>query len=146
MSAARRATGAQPGWIAFDWAVVRLVPRVHQEEFVNVGVLLHARTAETLLARIAPDWERVRALAPDFDRAEGARQLEAVRRVAAGGGDAGPIGLLPSSERFHWLTAPRSAVVQTSPVRTGRCRELQAALDRLFEEQCRALAAGSGPR
>jgi hypothetical protein len=125
------------GWIEFDWVVVRLVPRVHREQFVNVGVVLHARTAETLLARIEPDWERVHALGADFDRAEAERQLDGLRRVAAGGAAGGPIGLLPPSERFHWLTAPRSAVIQTSAVRPGRCRELGGALDRLFDEQCR---------
>jgi Protein of unknown function (DUF3037) len=144
MSASRRAETARREWTAFDWAVVRLVPRVHQEEFVNVGVLLHARTVETLLARIEPDWARVHALAADFDRVEGERQLEALRRVAAGGTEAGPIGLLPSSERFHWLTAPRSAVIQTSAVRAGRARDLGEALDRLFEEQCRSSASATG--
>lgn len=143
MSASRRG-GAAREWTTFDWAVVRLVPRVHQEEFVNVGVLLHARTVETLLARIEPDWARVHALAADFDRVEGERQLEALRRVAAGGTEAGPIGLLPSSERFHWLTAPRSAVIQTSSVRTGRARDLKEALARLFEEQCKSSASTAG--
>jgi hypothetical protein len=124
-------------WTEFDWVVVRLVPRVHREQFVNVGVVLHARTAETLLARIEPDWDRVRALGAHFDRAEAERQLDGLRRVAAGGAAGGPIGLLPPSERFHWLTAPRSAVIQTSSVRPGRSTELGSALDRLFDEQCR---------
>jgi hypothetical protein len=129
--------GDAGNWVEFDWAVVRLVPRVHQEQFVNVGILLHARTTETLLARIEPDWDGVRALAPDLDRSEAERQLESFRKVAAGGAEGGPIGLLPPSERFHWLTAPRSAVIQTSDVRPARGADPWVALERLFHEQCR---------
>jgi hypothetical protein len=135
--------GGGAGWVDFDWAVVRLVPCVHREQFVNVGVLLHARTTEQLLARIEPSWDALRAFAPDLDRAEAERQLESFRRVAAGGGEGGPIGLLPPSERFHWLTAPRSAVVQTSDVRPGRGEDLRAALDLLFDEQCGARDEGA---
>ena len=123
-------------WIDFDYAVVRLVPRVHREEFVNVGVLLHARVAEQLLARIEPDWERVTSIDAQLDRTEAERQIEGMLSIVKGGEGGGPIGLLPPSERFHWLTAPRSAVVQTSPVHHGRCRDLDAALDRLFGREC----------
>jgi hypothetical protein len=87
MSQPERTAGQAGGWVEFDWAVVRLVPRVHREQFVNVGVLLHARTSETLLARIDPEWACVQALAPELDRAEAERQLESFRRVAAGGAE-----------------------------------------------------------
>jgi hypothetical protein len=145
MSGREPTGGAAGGWVEFDWVVVRLVPSVHREQFVNVGVLLHARTAETILARIEPDWDRVRPIAADLDRAEAERQLDSLRRIVAGGPGAAPIGLLPPSERFHWLTAPRSAVIQTSDVRPGRCTDLRKALDRLFDEQCRMPSGGARP-
>ncbi len=131
---------------AYEWATVRLVPRVHREEFLNVGVLLHARVEEVLAVRLAPDWERLRAVAPQLDRATVERHLEAFEARCRGeeiGDD--PVARLPPSERFHWLTAPRSAVVQTSPVRQGVASDLDAELDRLFAEQC-GRAGGSGSR
>jgi hypothetical protein len=125
------------GWIDFEWATVRLVPQVHQGEFLNVGVLLHARTAGYLDGKISLPEERVRALAPQLDRTLARKHLEAFLLICRGADRAGPVALLPPSERFHWLTAPRSAIVQTSAVHPGRCRDLAAALDRLYAEQCR---------
>lgn len=124
------------GWIDYDYAVVRLVPQVHLEQFINIGVVLHARTQEVLLARIEPDWRRAEAICSEIDRREVTRQVEGMLRIAAGDADAGPIALLPPSERFHWLTAPRSAVLQTSSVKTARTRDLEQALEALFVEQC----------
>lgn len=125
------------GWVDYDYAVVRVVPRVHTGTFINVGVVLHARTLGFLDARIAVDEERIREMCAPLDMCVLARALDAYARVCRGGVSAAPIGLLPPSERFHWLTAPRSAVLQTSPVHPGRCTDDPAeVLDRLFAEQC----------
>lgn len=131
------ATAAEDSWIDYEWAVVRLVPRVHQSQFENVGVLLHARTVSYLDARIEPDWKRIQFLAPSLDKRVAERHLEGFLGICRGAKSAGPVALLPPSERFHWLTAPRSAVVQTSEVHPGRCRDPATELGRLFDEQCR---------
>jgi hypothetical protein len=125
-------------WIDFEWATIRVVPRVHTGEFINVGVILHARTRELLALRIEPDFERLELLGADLDRAAVERHLDSYRRVAEGEADAGPVALLPPSERFHWLTSPRSSVVQTSEVHPGRSRDPRRELDHLFDEQCGA--------
>lgn len=129
-------TGADRDWIEFEWATIRVVPSVHREEFVNVGVLLHARRAEFLEARIRVPWERLEAIAQDLDRPAIERHLQAFELVTRGAEQGGEVALLPPSERFHWLTAPRSAVIQTSERRPGRAHDLAATLERLFEEQC----------
>jgi len=129
-------SGERGAWIPFESATVRLVPSVHREEFLNVGVILHARREEYLQARIAVSWERVAALDPQIDRQAIERHLDAFLRVTEGSDDGGEIALLPPSERFHWLTAPRSAVIQTSERRPGRAHDLDEALERLFREQC----------
>jgi Protein of unknown function (DUF3037) len=120
-------------WIDYDYAIVRLVPYVHLESFLNIGIVIHSRTANYLAARFVDDMSRVAAFAPAIDIRILQRYLEAYCRVCKGGPDAAPIGLLPASERFHWLTAPRSAVMQTSPVHPGRCRELDGELERVFK-------------
>jgi hypothetical protein len=117
---------------AFDYAIVRVVPRVEREEFVNAGVILHARTAGFLGCELALDVARVRALAPDVDIATVQQHLEAFRAVCDGGPGGGPIARLPPAERFHWLVAPRSTVIQTSPVHGGVCDDPAAALRDLF--------------
>ncbi len=124
-------------WIEFEWATVRVVPSVHREEFVNVGVVLHARRAEFLETRIAVPWDRLAALAANLDRDAIERHLQVFERVARGDDDAGEVALLPPSERFHCLTAPRSAVIQTSDRRPGRSHDLEETLETLFREQCR---------
>ena len=130
-------TAGQVGWIEYDYAVVRVVPRVHLCAFTNVGVVIHARRAGVLDARIELDRERLASRCPGLDLGLLESYLDAYMKVVAGGPDAAPVGLFPPSERFHWLTAPRSAVLQTSEVHPGRTRNLGAELDRLFEEQCR---------
>ncbi len=114
----------------FDYAVVRVVPHVHHGTFVNAGLVVHARQARFLHVRFA-EAEAV-GRAARLDPALLARFFDAYRRVGEAD-DAGALGLLPPSERFHWLTAPRSAVLQASPVHTGRASDLAAAFDRLFE-------------
>lgn len=116
----------------YDYAAVRLVPCVAREAFVTVGVVLHARQAGFLDARLRREPEWLRAACPGLDPDLAARYLAAFERVARGGPEAGPIGLLPPSERFHWLTAPRSAALQTSAVHTGRTADPAATLEHLF--------------
>ncbi|GAB5519728.1 MAG: DUF3037 domain-containing protein [Rhodothermales bacterium] len=117
-------------WHDYDYALLRVVPRVHTEQFVNVGVLLHARTARFLGLRLHAGLplDLPHTLSPDLLHIH----LAAYTQIADGSEDAGPIGLLPPSERFHWLTAPRSAVIQTSALRAGRTTNPAATLDRLF--------------
>jgi hypothetical protein len=117
---------------AFDYAVVRIVPRVERGEFLNAGVILFASSAAYLNARIALDHERLKALAPGMDGAVVEAYLEAIPKICAGGGEAGSIGELPQRARFHWLVAPRSTIIQTSPVHSGVHHDLDAALEQLF--------------
>jgi hypothetical protein len=123
---------------SFDYAVVRVVPRVERGEFLNAGVILFSSTAAYLAARIGLDRERLRALAPDADVELVETYLEAIPRICAGGGEAGSIGQLPQRARFHWLVAPRSTIIQTSPVHAGVHHDLEAALDGLFARLVRA--------
>ncbi len=119
----------------YSYAVVRVVPRVERGEFLNVGVILFARTARFLAACIAVDRARLRALAPDLDVESIERHLDAFVAICAGAPEGGPIARLPLTERFHWLTAPRSAMIQTSPVHIGCGDDPRTALDAL----CNAL-------
>lgn len=135
MSPSDPAPERRSGRIRFDWSVLRVVPKVHREEFLNVGVLVFAPTVECLLARIADD-DQIAARSALAIPTSVRHQLDAIRRIAAGERDAGPIAAMPPTRRFHWLTAPRSAVLQSSPVRVGLSYDLEQTLDRLFEEQC----------
>lgn len=121
----------------YDYAVIRVVPRVEREEFVNVGVILSCEAARHLEARIELDETRVRALDPAIDIDFLRLHLAAIQAVCRGGPEAGPIGLLSPRARFHWLTAKRSAVIQTSPVHTGRCTDLAAAMEHLMDRMVR---------
>jgi len=123
---------------AFDYAVVRVVPRVDRGEFVNVGVILFCSSAGFLDARVELDRDRLTALAPAIDVALVESYLEAIPKICAGGGEAGSIGELPQRARFHWLVAPRSTIIQTSPVHSGVHHDLDAALNNLFEKLVRA--------
>jgi len=116
---------------AFDYAVIRVVPRIEREEFVNAGVILHAPARDFLAARVALAEDRLRALAPDADIEEVRLALALYPLVAAGDPRGGPIAALPRSERFHWLVAPRSTIVQPSAVHSGLSDDPQAALEKL---------------
>jgi hypothetical protein len=122
---------------AFQYAVLRVVPCIEREEFVNVGVILFCRTRDFLAARIEVDEGRLAGLAagPPVDAIR--EHLDAVQAVAAGRPDAGPIARLPASERFHWLVAPSSTVIQTSTVHTGLGADPEAALDHLMDRLVR---------
>ncbi|HET6583791.1 MAG TPA: DUF3037 domain-containing protein [Nannocystaceae bacterium] len=121
-----------PARTSFDYAIVRAVPRVERDEFVNAGVILHAPTRDFLAARIVLDDDRLRALAPDVDLATLHGALAIFPLVAAGDPRGGPIAALSRSERFHWLVAPRSTIVQTSAVHSGLCDDPGEALERLL--------------
>jgi len=122
----------------FEYALLRVVPRVERGEFVNAGVVLYCQEKRFLEAAIDLDPERLRALDPRLDPETVRAHLEAARRVCAGGPGAGPIGLLPPVQRFGWLVAPRSTVVQPGPVHTGLAEDPQKALDHLLETMVRA--------
>jgi len=122
----------------YDYAVIRVVPRVEREEFVNAGVILSCPPQRFLDAQVDLDEARLRAIDPGVDLDEVHRHLDAIRRICAGGDDAGPIGRLPARERFHWITSPRSTIIQCSPVHTGQCDEPAVALDRLVDAMVRA--------
>ena len=117
---------------AFDYAVIRVVPRVERGEFVNAGVIVFSRTAQFLAARVMLDRERLCALAPSADCDVVESYLQAIPQICEGGEEAGAIGALSQSERFHWLVAPRSTVIQTSPVHSGVHADPAAALQHLF--------------
>jgi len=123
---------------AYDYAVIRVVPRVERGEFVNAGVVLSCKAGRFLEARIELDEARMRALDPGVDLDAVRAHLEAFAAICAGGDSAGPIGRLPARERFRWLTAPRSTVIQTSPVHSGRCDDHATMLERLLDATVRA--------
>ncbi len=118
---------------AFDYAVVRVVPHVEREEFVNAGVILFCGALDYLAARIALDEGRLRAMAPRVDLEVVRRHLDAVPLVCAGGPAAGPIGGLTARERWHWLVSPRSTVLQTSAPHVGLCEVPARSLEHLVE-------------
>lgn len=116
----------------FQYAVIRVVPRVERGEFLNAGVVLLCRPRPFLGARVALDEARLRALDPEADPATIRPHLAAIERIAAGDPAAGPIAGLTLAERFHWLVAPSSTVIQASEVHTGLCDDPAAELDHLF--------------
>lgn len=119
---------------AFSYAIVRVVPDIERGEFVNAGVVLFARQHDFLAARVQLDERRLAALCPDADAGAIGAALEAFVRVAEGAPGAGPMAELDKSERFGWLVAPSSTVVQCSPTHTGLCEDPRAELDDLFAE------------
>ncbi len=122
---------------SFDYAILRVVPRVDREEFINVGVVLYCLSQDFLQAKVELDEARLRALDPTADVALIRSHLETFPRVCAGGAGAGPIGKLSQKERWHWLVAPRSTMVQVSAVHSGLCESPQLALERVLERMVR---------
>ena len=116
----------------YEFAIVRAVPHVHLGAFVNVGVVLHARRAGFLGLRTLDDASTLAARVPGMDAELLLRYLRASVAICAGDTSAGPVALAPTSERFHWLTAPRSDVLQCSPVHEGVCDDAAAELEALF--------------
>ncbi len=123
-----------PGNHLFEYAVIRVVPCVEREEFLNVGVILYCSAQGFLQTRFALDEDRLRAFSGVLDMDELEARLHAFERICAGRAQGGPIGQLPISGRFRWLTATRSTVVQTSAVHPGLCADADQTLDRLFEQ------------
>jgi hypothetical protein len=121
----------------YSYAIVRVVPRVERGECLNAGVILFDREQDVLDARIELDHARLRALDPGADVALIERHLRSFLAICAGNPEGGPLAALPSSERFHWLTAPRSTVIQTSPVHAGTAADARAALEELMDELVR---------
>lgn len=117
---------------AFEYAVIRIVPRVERGEFVNAGVVLFCRTLRFLEARVAVDADRLRALGADIDLEAVAALLHHWTLICRGGDDIGELGALPAAERFRWVAAPRSTVVQSSEVHCGLCLDPAAQLEQLF--------------
>jgi len=118
----------------FEYAIIRLVPRVERGEFINVGVVLYCPGQRFLDLRWSVDRGRLEALCPSCDVDALRPYLEAFTRVCHGHQEGGPIAQLPPAERFRWLTAKRSTVVQTSPVHPGLCLEAGPALEKLYRE------------
>ena len=123
-----------PEAASFDYAILRLVPRVERQEFINAGVIVFCPEKRYLAARVHLDSDRIKALWPDLDLALVEKHLQAVERICAGDPSAGPIASLSQRERFHWLVAPRSTIIQPSPVHTGVCGETADLLDRLYKQ------------
>jgi len=117
---------------SYDYAVFRIVPRVEREEFVNVGVIVSCPSKDFLEARIELDEKRVRSLDPTIDLELVRSNLDTIPAICAGGEGAGPIGKLTQRERFYWLVAPRSTIIQSSPVHTGYCSDPREVLEHLL--------------
>lgn len=118
--------------IPFAYAILRVVPRVERGERLNVGVVVYCRQRDFLDLRTEVDEQRLRALAPDLDPAEVRASLEAIRAVVCGEESGETLAALPASERFGWLVAPASTIIQPSEVHTGLTQDPRATLERLF--------------
>jgi Protein of unknown function (DUF3037) len=118
----------------YEYAVIRLAPRVEREEFLNVGVVLYAASRRFLQMKFLLDKRRLRVFATAAEIKEACKYLEAFERICVGAPDSGPIGTLPMPERFRWLTATRSTVIQVSKVHCGLCTDPQAELEDLFQQ------------
>ena len=120
-----------PDRVPYEYAVLRVVPRVDRDEFINAGVIVFARQQKVLEARVDLNDHRLRALWSGVDILSVRQHLNAVKRICAGDPAAGPIAGMSQSERFHWLTTPRSTMIQTSPVRAGLSSDLEGLPDDL---------------
>lgn len=119
---------------SFDYAAIRVVPRVERQEFINAGVVVFCLEKHYLAARIHLDEQRLKALWPEIDVELVREHLEAIPRICAGDSAAGPIAMLSQRERFHWLIAPRSTIIQLSPVHTGLCESTDQLPERLAKQ------------
>lgn len=121
----------------YDYAVVRVVPRVERGEFLNVGIIVSCDLARILAAAIELDETALLALDSGVDLTLIRSSLETIPAICAGGEAAGALGKLTARERFHWLVAPKSTMIQTSPVHTGRCSDVRSALEHLMKTMIR---------
>ncbi len=122
-----------PALNSYDYAIVRLVPCVERGEYINVGVILFCRTRRFLRALISVDVPRVTTLFPTIDIDLVQQHLDTIPLICTGSAEAGIIGQLSQSERFHWLVSPRSTVIQTSPIHSGLCTDPAATLEHLLQ-------------
>lgn len=129
----------------YDYATIRVVPRVEREEFINVGVIVSCPAKSFLEARIELDEPRLLAMDPTLDVQSIRAHLATIPAICAGGVQAGPIGQLSQRERFHWLVAPRSTIIQTSPVHTGCCTNPTAVLEHLLNTMVRPSPRNPNP-
>ena len=118
----------------FEYAVLRIVPKVEREEFLNVGVVLYCPKQKFLQVLFHLDNERIKAFACDLDIPEIGQYLQAFEKICAATKDSGPIGKMALADRFRWLTATRSTVVQTSKTHTGLCKDAKETLERLYKQ------------
>ncbi|RAU83148.1 DUF3037 domain-containing protein [Pontibacter arcticus] len=118
----------------FEYAVIRVVPRVEREEFMNVGVILYCAGKGFLQTRCTLNEARVQAFSPELDMDELQERLQAFDRICKGRSEGGTIGQLPIASRFRWLTATRSTIVQTSPVHPGLCEDPEEKINQLFQQ------------
>jgi hypothetical protein len=118
----------------FEYAVIRVVPRVEREEFLNIGVMVYCAKLKFLQARYLLDPDRLKSFSKDLDLAEVKEHVCAFERICLGENDAGPIAKLDMASRFRWLTAARSTVLQTSKVHPGFCDDAGETLEKLFEQ------------
>ena len=126
-----------PELYTFDYAVIRVVPRVEREEFMNAGMILSCPDRQFLKARFELNVQRLAAFAPQLEATTIQGYLDTISVICDGGSDAGAIGQLPQRARFHWLVAPRSTIIQTSNVHSGFCANPDAALEHLLETMVR---------
>jgi hypothetical protein len=122
----------------YDYAIVRVVPKVDREEFVNVGVIVSCPARDFLEAHIELDEKRLTAMDATIDLESIRIHLASIPAICAGGAQAGPIGLLTPRQRFDWLIAPRSTIIQTSAAHTGSCDDPAAALEHLLDTMVRS--------
>lgn len=118
----------------FEYAVIRVVPMVEREEFINVGIIIYSKQDKFLECKYSLNEERLRSLSDTIDINEIEQHLQAFERICKGADDSGPIGQLDTASRFRWLTATRSTVVQSSKVHSGFCENLQEALKKLHTQ------------
>jgi hypothetical protein len=118
----------------FEYAVIRVVPRVEREEFINVGVILYCGPLKFLQTKITLNKDRIKAICAEAECEELEEYIHSFERISVGGKGSGPIGELPIAERFRWLTATRSTMVQTSKVHPGLTSNAGEMLERLFEQ------------
>lgn len=132
MKKTMKARGPDDNQVAYDFAVLRVVPHVHTGAFAPMGVIVHARTAEFLGMRVITDRKKLASRAHGVDVGLLIKYLKSCEAICNGDADAGPIALAPPSERFHWLTSPRSDVIQCGPVHEGVTNDPASALEALF--------------
>lgn len=118
----------------FEYAVIRVVPKVEREEFINIGVILYCPNQKFLQCILALNEQKLSALCCDTDIGELKEHMQSFEKICKGGNDAGPIGKLTLAERFRWLTATRSTILQTSKVHPGLCQDALEMLNRLHQQ------------